>query len=257
MILLSTTIKSYAQKTIEINLIIKTDSLKSSINIINSTQKTGTVILPDQNLKLKVAIGDTLIFSAVNIQRKELIIDERFEHLKIVEVFINEKIDELDEVRINRLTGNLEIDMGAIETFDKYELNAPMSRKDPPTQIERKIYTATTGPGGTRLNLFTILSGRIPVDPLLNSINGRTKKLKEIQKLELQSYLFQQLHNKYPTSYFTDHLGISELDISSFIINCITNEKFPILIESINQPGLNESLKENAKYFKYQFLKEK
>ena len=48
MILLSATIKTYAQKTIELNLIIKTDSLKSSINIINSTQKTGTVVmLPD------------------------------------------------------------------------------------------------------------------------------------------------------------------------------------------------------------------
>lgn len=239
----------YGQNNTELKGIIRTDSIINPVNVVNLTQKTGINVLPFQNFILKVRKNDTLSFSALNLENKIIIVDTEILRKKTIEIFLKEKLNELEEVRIHNLSGNLEKDIEKIETFDKFKLNAPMSRKEPPTQTERRIYTATTGPGGTKLNLFTILSGRIPIDPLLNTINGRTKKLKNLKKLDENVKLLNELKIKFPKTFFVVICNIEESDIYLFLMNCIENPEFPNKIESLNQVGLIDSLKENAVYF--------
>ncbi len=156
-------------------------------------------------------------------------------------------------MKIHHLSGNLAKDTENIKVFNKYELNAPMARKEPPTEIERRIYTATTGPGGTKLDLLTILTGRIPVDPLLNKINGRTNKLRDLKKIDENTSLLKELKLKFAVSFFTEFLKIEELEINSFLINCIENSKFPKKIKSSEQTGLIDFLIENANYYKKKY----
>ncbi|MGY5849188.1 hypothetical protein [Salegentibacter sp. F14] len=239
----------YGQNNTELKGIIRTDSIINPVNVVNLTQKTGISVLPFQNFILKVRKNDTLSFSALNLQNKIIIVDTEILRKKTIEIFLKEKLNELEEVRIHKLSGNLEKDIERIETFDKFKLNAPMSRKKPPTQTERKIYTATTGPGGTKLNLFTILSGRIPIDPLLNTINGRTKKLKNLKKIDENVKLLNELKIKFPKTFFVEICKIEESDIYLFLMNCIENPEFPNKVESLNQVELIDSLKENSVYF--------
>ena len=239
----------YGQNNTELKGIIKTDSIINPINVVNLTQKTGISVFPFQNFILKVRKNDTLSISALNLQNKIIIVDKEILREKTIEIFLKEKLNELEEVRIHNLSGNLEKDIEKIETFDKFKLNAPMSRKEPPTQTERKIYTATTGPGGTKLNLFTILSGRIPIDPLLNTINGRTKKLKNLKKIDENVKLLNELKIKFPKTFFVEICKIEESDIYLFLMNCIENPEFPNKIESLYQVRLIDLLKENSVYF--------
>ena len=243
------------QNKIEIDGIIKTDSIINPINIINYTQQTGTSVLPFENFKLQVQKNDTLIISALNFHNQTIIIDSEILKRKKIEIFLIEKINELEEVRIHKLTGILEKDIKNIKTFDKFKLNAPMSRKEPLTQNERRIYTATTGPGGTKLNLLNVLTGRIPIDPILNKINGRTKRLKNIQELNEKDRLLKELKVRFPATFFKDFLRIEKPDINLFLVMCIENSDLPEKIESLNQVGLIDSLQVNANYFKEHYEK--
>ena len=239
----------YGQNNTEIKGLIRTDSIINAVNVVNLTQKTGISVIPFQHFILDVRKGDTLSISSLNLQNKIIVVDTEILANKTIEIFLAEKLNELEEVRIHKLSGNLENDIEKIETFDKFKLEAPMSRKEPLTQTERKIYTATTGPGGTRLNVFTILSGRIPIDPLLNTINGRTKRLKDLKQKDENVKLLNELKIKFPKTFFVEICKIDESDIYLFLINCIENPEFPNKIVSINQIGLIDSLKENSIYF--------
>lgn len=240
----------FGQNKIELEVIVVTDSIINPINVINLTQKTGSSVLPFVKFKFQVQRNDSLLFSALNLQNEVIVIDSEIIHNGKLDVYLKEKLNELDEVNIHRLSGNLAKDIENIEVFNKYDLDAPMSRKEPPTQTERRIYTAKTGPGGTKLNLLTILTGRIPVDPLLNKINGRTKKLEKLKKLDENDILLKKLEMKFSVSFFTEVLKIKELEINLFLINCIENSDFPKKVKSADQAGLVDMLIENAFYFK-------
>lgn len=238
------------QNKIELEVLVQTDSMNNPINVVNLTQQNGVSVLPFVKFNLLVQRNDTLLFSALNLQDEIVVIDLEIINDGKLDVFLKEKLNELGEVQIHHLSGNLARDIESIPVFDKYKLNAPMARKEPPTEIERRIYTATTGPGGTKLNFLTVLTGRIPVDPLLNKINGRTKKLEQLKELDENASLLKELKIKFPVSFFTAFLKIEKLEINLFLISCIENSDFPKKIESADQAGLIDFLKENADYFK-------
>jgi hypothetical protein len=63
------------QNKVELEIIVKTDSIINSINVINLTQQTGSILLPYEKFKFTVQKNDTLLFSALNLQNKIIVID--------------------------------------------------------------------------------------------------------------------------------------------------------------------------------------
>ena len=69
------------------------------------------------------------------------------------------------------------------------------------TPAERKLYTA----GDFKpIHLLGLLGGTLAVDPIINKINGKSKKLKkEIEVEKKESYL-KQLDNLFDLDFFVD-----------------------------------------------------
>ncbi|MBE7640444.1 hypothetical protein GUB10_08875 [Salegentibacter sp. BLCTC] len=84
-------------------------------------------------------------------------------------------------MKLHKLSGNLVKDIEGIETFNKFDLNAPMARKPPPTQIERQSFTASTGPFGRKLSVIGVVTGKIPLAPIINKLNGTLDELEKRQ----------------------------------------------------------------------------
>ncbi len=73
------------QNKIELEVIVQTDSIINSINVINLTQQTGFIVLPFEKSKFTVQKNDTLLFSALNLQNEIIVIDP--------EIFKNGKLE--------------------------------------------------------------------------------------------------------------------------------------------------------------------
>lgn len=232
--------------------VINTDSIGSSIYVINITQKQGTISSSRNTFEIVVKKNDTLLFSAINLQEKVIGIDQKIMESGFLEVYLQEKIYQLEEISLHNLSGNLEKDIDGIPIFNKFKLNIPMAKKPPPTQTERRIYTATTGPGGSRLTLLTALTGRIPVDPILNFINGRTKKLKKRKELEEIQSLVQKEKEQFHEDFFTIYLKIPESKIIDFLYYCFQSQEFKKLIKGNYELEIIKFYKkESAEYLNY------
>ena len=108
----------------QINLHVKitNDFDVEGIHILNKTSKYNTVTNEFGEFAIRVQLLDTIIFSSVKYEIKELIITDAIYNKKSINIKLNELVNKLDEVLIgNTLTGNLSTDLKNIkvdETFN-------------------------------------------------------------------------------------------------------------------------------------------
>ena len=95
-----------------------------------------------------------------------------------------------------------------------------------PTQYERQLLTA----GDFKpIHLLGLLGGSLQVDPILNAINGRTKRLKKYIKIEKQQKYQEYLAENFQ-EYFSQQLKIEPEYIGSFILHLCDDPKVMNLI---------------------------
>ena len=174
-------VESMVSQTVEIYGKIESNDDVENIHIINKTARVFTISNQAGNFKISAKINDTLVFSSVQHQTKILVIDENILINKRVNVFLEEHINELDEVFVGKfLTGDLLSDINNSEgepPINFYDVGIPGYTGKIATQSERRLNEATTG------------GGIIPLNPILNAISGRTKMLKQQVALEAKDEL--------------------------------------------------------------------
>jgi len=219
------------EKKILTGQILTEERLKSAIHIINITSKKGGLSELSGYFSIEVNPGDSILFSSVQYKNKTLIVDQKVLEEINFKIKLSEDLTELDEVKLHKLSGNLANDISGIKTFNKFDLDAPMRRKPPPSQVERQLYTATTGPGGTRLSLLGVLTGTMPLDPIINGISGRTALLKKRREkyefklnVEKAVYLISEVT-------FTEDFEIPQNEIMNFAYYCAENYDLEILLD--------------------------
>ncbi|WP_455170178.1 hypothetical protein, partial [Aegicerativicinus sediminis] len=130
----------------------------------------------------------------------EVIVDALTYNSKSLKVYLEEKINILDEVILGKiLTGNLWSDIensDAKRSLDFYDLGIPGNTRLPLTQAERKYKDASEG------NIFQGLS--INVHKLLNVISGRTKRLKKYLQLEQSNNCLEMVVSEYAKALLGD-----------------------------------------------------
>ncbi|GGE10101.1 hypothetical protein [Psychroflexus salis] len=200
-----------AQK-IELKGKINADSTEVAfVNIINLTQKTGSISNKKGDFVIEVQLNDSLIFSAVQFEKLGIQITEEAIKSEFLEVYLIEKNNLLQEVVINPygLTGNLIEDAQHMPAyvFD-YKAAGLIPPQKKRTQTERKLYTATS----------------TSVDYILNSINGRIKKLRMLNEWSKIDILKQDIQERLPRDFFLIDLKIEEKYIEDFIYFCVEDE---------------------------------
>ena len=183
----------------------------SFINIINLNQKKGSISNKKGEFIIEVELNDTLIFSAVQFEKFEIEVTEEIIDNDFLEVNLIEKNNLLEEVVINPygLTGNLIEDAQHMPSyvFDYKAAGLKPPRK-PISSTERKLYTASS----------------TPIDYILNSINGRIKKLRMLNDWGKIDLLKNDIQKRIPKEFFIKDLKIEEKYIEDFIYFCVENE---------------------------------
>ncbi|WP_417886409.1 hypothetical protein [Zunongwangia sp.] len=239
-----------AQEIVVEGKIVANSLNASKINIINISTGIGTTNTNSGEFSIKVSAQDTLLFSSVQFERKSIIISSEIIENRYLEVVLKPLINQLEEVDISKLSGNLSIDSKSIPIFDKYALKAPMSTKTPLSKEEKMLYTATTGPGGTKFHWYSILSLNVPVFPILNAISGRTAKLKKRVKISKEKQLlWDELNSR--KQFFIETLNLSEDELALFQEFCNANPRYLELVKTNNKLELIAFYKKHS----VQFLK--
>ena len=140
------------------------------IHIINKTANRFTVTNDDGQFEINASLNDTLRVGAIQYKPVEIVINDSHIASKYIAITLSEKITELDEVVVGKvLTGDLLSDIensDAKRDINFYDLGIPGYTGKRHSQSERRLHDAVNG------------GGLVPINPLLNWISGRTKKLK-------------------------------------------------------------------------------
>ncbi|WP_340202962.1 hypothetical protein [Ascidiimonas sp. W6] len=214
----------------------------SSIHVLNKT--LGRFTITDENgaFSIRVRLKDTLVFSSVQFQREEFQITPTVFKSGFIEVTLEVKVNELDEItlRPHNLTGDLSKDLNQVDQ-DKIitgvRLGLPNQYVKSKTQSERRIYEATTG------------GGIIPLNPILNAISGRTKRLKQQLKLERQTAKSLTVMNAYDRRVYSETFNIPDEYIEGFIIYCAQDANFESIRQTSDLLVMLEYLEKKSKEY--------
>ncbi|WP_373057036.1 hypothetical protein [Zunongwangia sp. H14] len=238
---------AFSQETIQLKGKIINDSLEGSfINIINKSLKTGTINSSSGEFTIKVRQKDTLVFSSIQYEKLEVPVSPLIYQSGYLEVKLVTGVNQLDEVKISNITlsGALGADIGNMDTYSVSGFGIPNLNKQPMTAAERRLHSASSWNPGV-----TGSGGAVGLDPLLNAISGRTKKLKKIVANEKLQSIVEQGMDAFPVDFFVEDLKIPEDEIVNFVYYCAENHQLKYLLEEEKRLDLLEFYQKYAVEF--------
>lgn len=216
-----TTLSSYGQKTIY--GVVKVENASAEgIHITNLVSEKATITNEKGEFWLEANEDDLLVFSAVHLNywRKSISAND-IKNGKI-EVVMTAKVSELEEVVVTEYTKINAQDLGIIN----YK---PVSY----TPAERRLRTATTG----------------LLDPLLNWISGRTKRLKKDIAIEQKEFMLVWLDDNFDNVLFTDTFKIPKEYVEGFKFYVVEDIDLAQAIQAKNKTRVTFLLGEIAQEF--------
>ena len=181
------------------------------INIKNLSSRVEVATLNDGSFSITAKVGDTLIFSAIQLKTKKIIVEkEDFDYFPFV-VKMEVQVTELKEVIVkeNKLTAeSLGIVPRGMKTY---------------TPAERRYYTATTG------------SGFVSVDGIINMINGKTKQIKKEIVVEKNQLVQSKLGNMYDEEFIIREFNIPKEHVEGFVVFAAENKRVATAVKDKNK----------------------
>lgn len=192
-----------------------------NVNILNLRSEKTTNSNSEGVFSMLVKLGDILVLSAMNLEtiRKTLLEKELQSEEIVIKMVL--KNNTLKEVIVNENSAINPVSLGILpKEAKKY------------SPAERKLKTA----GDFKpIDLLGILGGALAVDPILNAINGRTKRLKKEVVIEKNEKLLLKLEDYYKEEYYTEVLKIPKEYIKGFQYYLIEDLDFVTALKAKNK----------------------
>ncbi|MCL6460830.1 MAG: hypothetical protein I4O51_03045 [Flavobacterium micromati] len=204
---------------------IRVDSLYvNGINVVNLGDKEATVSANNGKFFILAKVNDVLVLSALHLEAKRIIIASSDFENGFLPIKMFNKVTRLDEVIVKNNQFNV-VSLGIVT-------KAPVKY----TTAERRLQTA----GDFKpIMLLNLIGGTMPLDPLINKINGRTKRLKKLVVLEKKESNIKVISELFRDEYFTDELNILTENINGFTFYIVENENFVKILDSRNEPQIS------------------
>ena len=232
---------------IEMNgkIIVDDDNDVEGIHIINITANKFTITGVNGTFIIPAKLNDTILVSGIKYKFKEVIVDNLIVQGRQMTIYLEENIYQLDEVLISKfLTGDIRTDILNTKIKDEinfYDIGIPGFTGKPLTQSERKLFEADHG------KMFSVFQNSligINIHKILNRISGRTKKLKQIVRIEAIEDCMNKAESEFSDAIF------GELIIEE-------NLKQDFFYYASDDPKFLELCKSNYSMEMYEFLVEK
>lgn len=192
---------------------VVTDGTASDrINVVNTSTEKSTITDEAGYFSIPAAVGDALVFSAVNLETKRRVIESKDLGETIMVVKMSTSIIPLNEVKINDNAGITAENLGIIPKGQKKY-----------TPAERRLNEATTG------------GGIVPLNPILNAISGRTAMLKKEVAVEKKERLLVKLDGWFEEKYYIQHLKLPREYIKGFHYFLIEDVDFVRALKAKNK----------------------
>jgi hypothetical protein len=194
------------------------------VTIVNLVNEKSTVSDSKGEFYILAKAEDLLVFSSSNLEIHRKLIEEEDFKSEFLTITMFDKINQLDEVIVNKHPEINAVSMGIISKKVKQL-----------TQMERQLYTA----GDFKpIHLLGLLGGSLEVDPILNAINGRTKRIKKGIEAEKKASTLNQLAFLFEEEYYINKLHISKEYIKGFQYYCVEDEKNRSVFKSKNKTNI-------------------
>ncbi|WP_282017914.1 hypothetical protein [Salegentibacter mishustinae] len=229
-------------------IIVPENDSPEGMTIFNQNTSRGTIANPNGEFKLRVALNDTIVFSAIQFENFKVVVAEGVINSGEMNVFLTETVTELPEVLLsdNELSGDIRVDVARIEVEDpevpRYsaaELEAMNVRRQPDS-LMGPGRNAALAAGNTRLvnglnfvNIFKLLVGAEVEN------NPFTKR-----------ELDEKLRDLYDDEFFKANLNIERDRINDFIYYVTDHGLDQELLQDGNELNLIEFLINKSKEYK-------
>ena len=211
------------------------------IHVINASRGNAEITDVNGEFEISIAVGERLLFSGVQFKQRELLITADIFSLAEVTVYLEEFVNELNEVVVkpHELSGNLSSDLRSVpKQLNFSDVGIPGYKGE----REEKIVSAKS------LILSTLLlpiSGGINVDAVYKHLSGYYKKLKKRRKLEGEFETIFSMIKFYGVFFFEQEYGLSQDKIYDFVLSCSEN----FLIIELYKKGMHEQVLASFKRF--------
>jgi len=160
---------------------IRVDSLYANgINVVNLGNKETAVSANNGKFFILAKANDVLVLSALDLETKRIIVAiSDFENVFLPIKMFN-MVTRLDEVIVKNNQFTV-VSLGIVNI-------APVKY----TTAERRLQTARDF---KPIMLLNLIGGTMPLDPLINKINGMTKRLKQLVVLEKKKVILRLFLN--------------------------------------------------------------
>lgn len=204
--------------------IVVKDATTEGVRIINLMNENEAVSDKKGTFSILAKPDDLLVFSAVHLDYMRKIIEASDYSSDVLIIQMTSKITELDEVQIVDYSHINAESLGIAKGVKTY------------TPAERRLRTA----GDFKpIHLLSILGGTLPVDPILNAINGRTKRLKKELNIEKKEMYLSKLEELYAEDFYIDKLKIQPEYVNGFKYFLIEDAEFVDILDRSNEAQIS------------------
>lgn len=193
------------------------DASPAKVLILNLNTQQEVTSNPDGSFTILAQAQDTLDFASPNLDYvRKIIIETEYNQSRFSIVMTSKHII-LDEVEIVNNQSYNAVDLGI--------LTKPAKSYTP---AERRLKTA----GDFKpIHLLGLLGGSLPVDPIINAINGKTKRLKKEILLEQNYSRLARFQALYPQDALIQDLKMNADDVNAFTYFVLNEEEFKTKVD--------------------------
>jgi len=235
-------------QNITINGNVEGEEGVENIHVINRTQKLYETTNDKGAFKIEAKKSDTLVLTSVQYKSYFHVVTQENINSKSLKITLEVNVNELPEALIGfTLTGDLTKDVvssDAKRPIDFYDVGIPGYKGKRKTKSERLL--AEAGDFKPKM-LLGLLTGGIPLNPIINGISGRTKELKKRVALEANTKLMITLKNNLGEAFFKEN-PLDEKLHTDFFYFCSEDPDFT---KRCRNGGLEALKFMKEKYIKY------
>jgi CarboxypepD_reg-like domain len=237
-------------------IIVPKGDEREGINIYNVSSQKGTVTDAEGKFSLEVAANDRVLITAIQFQSFTVIVDEGVVGKKMMRVFMNPAINQLDEVVVSPydLSGNINVDVKRMKVYNSpnYDLSYETLNydyeftQDRQSSIEGNAAEDALNSEGMQngLNFISIFG------VLAKAIFPAKERKNSTQSLNNGQVIFTALQQRYSQQYYAETFGIPIEKVDDYIYFASENAITPHLLKSKNEIELLQVLFEQSILYK-------
>ncbi|WP_254073630.1 carboxypeptidase-like regulatory domain-containing protein [Cellulophaga sp. HaHaR_3_176] len=208
----------------------------AATHVLNITSDKFAITDIDGDFKIEAKLNDTLVFSAVQFKRKEIVVTTDILATKSIVIYVEPAMNVLEEIVVMpyNLSGDLSRDaQNGRPVIVASTLGLPNSFVTRKTKAERDYMQAKSG-------------GFLSPTALLNMLTGRRKDTRERMIREQTYARTERVRDFYSEYAYKNELNIEEGKIDDFMYFCEVDPRFPGIVDTHDKIKIWEFLRNKS-----------